>query len=499
MSAISQLKTLFEKVYNTKVTSYFIEEKVDAKENQGFKVIQAKYGSGAGYSGDQEETNLSGMKAKHDELMAHDSEFGAMFEELLNAESKVFTEFEDLNFILAYFLREANISEMIESRSELYLSIVKLTAALSGDSSTKSYLLPPNQNGNIGKLMKQKRKEGRAYIKCLSKDDETDQENLKTAKKLAKYINQTVDHLAGEKVDESKYDDQEAIPDEKSPIHEAADDEISKIKKWLLSKKFTFVAGVKDSSYFKKESTNATINKKKLQRLKKEISILSNSLPDGIFVKVDEDHFDFMKVMIIGPEGTPYENGCFLFDLYLPENFPQNCPKMKFLTTGAGTFYFNPNLYQEGKVCLSLLGTWEGPGWDPETCTLLQLLVSLQGMVFVDYPLENEPGYEGQAEYDDSLSYNKGIRHATLQYAMIWAFSNSESYPVFGSEAKLWLYANKDKIENQLKNWQELNTRYEGTYCSYFSWEKKFPAGSFEKMTEEMMGHLKDIPDKSYE
>ena len=27
---------------------------------------------------------------------------------------------------------------------------------------------------------------------------------------------------------------------------------------------------------------------------------------------------------------------------------------------GSGTVRFNPNLYQNGKVCLSLLGTWSG-------------------------------------------------------------------------------------------------------------------------------------------
>jgi hypothetical protein len=31
------------------------------------------------------------------------------------------------------------------------------------------------------------------------------------------------------------------------------------------------------------------------------------------------------------------------------------------------------NLYNCGKVCLSLLGTWSGPGWDPAHSTLLQV------------------------------------------------------------------------------------------------------------------------------
>lgn len=36
---------------------------------------------------------------------------------------------------------------------------------------------------------------------------------------------------------------------------------------------------------------------------------------------------------------------------------------------------FNPNLYNCGKVCLSLLGTWSGgrgEGWDPHSSSALQ-------------------------------------------------------------------------------------------------------------------------------
>lgn len=34
--------------------------------------------------------------------------------------------------------------------------------------------------------------------------------------------------------------------------------------------------------------------------------------------------------------------------------------------------------YNNGKVCLSLLGTWAGPSWQPGQSTLLQVLVSIQ-------------------------------------------------------------------------------------------------------------------------
>jgi hypothetical protein len=54
----------------------------------------------------------------------------------------------------------------------------------------------------------------------------------------------------------------------------------------------------------------------------------------------------------------------------------------------------------EGKVCLSLLGTWDGEGsevWDPRVSTLLQVLVSMQGLILGSaQPYFLEAGYEVQ-------------------------------------------------------------------------------------------------------
>jgi hypothetical protein len=45
-------------------------------------------------------------------------------------------------------------------------------------------------------------------------------------------------------------------------------------------------------------------------------------------------------------------------------------------TTGGGSVRFNPNLYNCGKVCLSLLGTWsggQGESWDPQVSSAFQV------------------------------------------------------------------------------------------------------------------------------
>jgi ubiquitin-protein ligase len=40
--------------------------------------------------------------------------------------------------------------------------------------------------------------------------------------------------------------------------------------------------------------------------------------------------------MIIGPRGTPYENGCFIFDIYLPGEYNNVAPLVSSMTTNGG-------------------------------------------------------------------------------------------------------------------------------------------------------------------
>ena len=52
--------------------------------------------------------------------------------------------------------------------------------------------------------------------------------------------------------------------------------------------------------------------------------------------------------MITGPRGTPYENGCFLFDIYLPMDYNNVAPMVSSMTTNGGKYRYNPNLYANG-------------------------------------------------------------------------------------------------------------------------------------------------------
>lgn len=138
-------------------------------------------------------------------------------------------------------------------------------------------------------------------------------------------------------------------------------------------------------------------NKSQYQRaIQREYVMLQASLPPGVVVRAYEDRMDLMSVMMVGPKRTPYQNALFFFDFQMGSDYPKRPPTCHYISYC--TERLNPNLYEEGKVCVSLLGTWSGRDtevWSPRS-TMLQVLVSIQGLILVDEPYFNEAGYEKQ-------------------------------------------------------------------------------------------------------
>jgi len=172
-------------------------------------------------------------------------------------------------------------------------------------------------------------------------------------------------------------------------------------------------------------------NKKAIIRLTGEYSSLNKDLPvendASIFVKIDPMNMSVMRALIVGPKDTPYENGCLIFDIFIPGTYPTDHPDIHFMNHGGCRF--NPNLYSNGKVCLSLIGTWghqvsgSSENWNAATSTIFQLLLSVQSQIFVEEPWFNEPcrySYLHDPKYKkDSEQYNNQIQYYNLQFAII--------------------------------------------------------------------------------
>jgi ubiquitin-protein ligase len=117
------------------------------------------------------------------------------------------------------------------------------------------------------------------------------------------------------------------------------------------------------ASWQPEELVGITPTKACISRIRTDLNNLRKDPLPGIYCVQDDEIVNKCHALVVGPFDTPYEGGFFYFTITCPENYPNDPPRAKLMTTGGGLVRFNPNLYANGKVCLSILGTWSGPGW----------------------------------------------------------------------------------------------------------------------------------------
>lgn len=169
----------------------------------------------------------------------------------------------------------------------------------------------------------------------------------------------------------------------------------------------------------------------------------------GIYAYFDEEDIYKAKAMIIGPDDTPYSGGFYFFDIEFPKQYPLYPPKVLFRTLD-NRIRFNPNLYKEGKVCVSILGTWAGPGWT-SVMTFTNVVVSIQSLLN-SRPIQNEPGWENEVG-DRCDKYNKIINYFNYEVAMLKMLKNTPSgFEVFRDDMMDHLNKNIDIFIDRINN-----------------------------------------------
>ncbi|KAF2748261.1 hypothetical protein M011DRAFT_466675 [Sporormia fimetaria CBS 119925] len=187
-----------------------------------------------------------------------------------------------------------------------------------------------------------------------------------------------------------------------------------------------------------------------LKKIAQEHKILASSLPDGILVRTWESRLDLVRVLMIGPSDTPYEYAPFIIDIKLNRTYPEQPPLAFFHSWTHGLGPVNPNLYEDGKICLSLLGTWHadesGEGWNEKTSSLLQVLISIHSLVLVKEPYYNEAGYDVHRQAPEtklsSALYTERAYFRSRGF-ITHALENLQDYKEFKEEL-LYLYLSTD-------------------------------------------------------
>lgn len=192
------------------------------------------------------------------------------------------------------------------------------------------------------------------------------------------------------------------------------------------------------------------------KRLIKDITDIYHSpLEDqGIYYLHDESNMLRGYAMIRGPVDTPYEHGFYTFQFDFPNDYPHTPPKVKF-TTGDGKMRFNPNLYIEGKVCLSILNTWEGEKWT--SCQTIRSILLTLITVLNETPMNNEPAYvDATKENVECQNYNALLSYKNIQVALLNYFECdiAPEYRHFISHIIKHVQENREKIEKKVEEWK---------------------------------------------
>ena len=158
------------------------------------------------------------------------------------------------------------------------------------------------------------------------------------------------------------------------------------------------------------------IKKDTISRLLKDVKdIIKNPLTDnGIYYSHDDE--DILKgyALIIGPSDTPYYGGNFFFEFSFPADYPHSPPTILYKTNDQN-IRFNPNLYTNEKVCISLLNTWRGDQWT--SCQTISTILLTLCTLLCKNPLLNEPGVT--KSHSDFEKYDKIIEYKNIEIAVL--------------------------------------------------------------------------------
>ena len=122
------------------------------------------------------------------------------------------------------------------------------------------------------------------------------------------------------------------------------------------------------------------------RRIVKETQRLIAEPVTGISATPYADNLRYFAVSVEGPPDSPYAQGVFQMELFLPADYPMAPPKVRFLTK-----IYHPNVDKLGRICLDILKD----KWSP-ALQIRTVLLSIQALLSAPNP--DDPLDTGVAE-----------------------------------------------------------------------------------------------------
>ena len=145
-----------------------------------------------------------------------------------------------------------------------------------------------------------------------------------------------------------------------------------------------------------------------------------------------ESRIDQLEASLIGPSSTPYSGGVFKLEISIPERYPFEPPKLRFVTP-----IYHPNVDSGGRICLDILKVPPHGSWRP-SINISSILTSLQLLM-----AEPNPDDPLMPEVADQFRYHRKLFNST---AMEWTEKHAKDSQVEGKRV-----AEQEKGQKKLK------------------------------------------------
>ncbi|KAI8955573.1 UBC-like protein [Xylaria longipes] len=176
-----------------------------------------------------------------------------------------------------------------------------------------------------------------------------------------------------------------------------------------------------------------------------------------VFFK-DDNLMDF-EAYVYGPDDSLYRHKLVKFHIHIPAGYPMVPPIVTLIQHSGGRVH--PNLYVEGKVCLSILGTWPGESWTP--CLSIHLVLITIRSLLDNEPYRHEPGCGNNPEY------NKFVRFTTWRSLLLDHLQHEDNEPC-KTFVKNYIRAHAAGIMGDIYHEQNTNREVVIMFNPYSEW-----------------------------
>ncbi|KAI0546448.1 UBC-like protein [Xylaria curta] len=192
---------------------------------------------------------------------------------------------------------------------------------------------------------------------------------------------------------------------------------------------------------------------------------------------------------VYGPDDSLYKHKLVKLRFNIPPMYPMEPPIVTHVQYSGGRIH--PNLYVDGNVCLSILGTWFGEEWTPSLGIHI-VLICIRAL------LDNEP-YRHEPNCGNNPRYNEFVQYITWRVSftdhIITILLDHLKYETDGPSKtflKNFVRAHAIGIVGDLFHQKDTNKNIDRMLDLYSHWEFR---PEYDRMIEDLRDAVKDAMD----